>query len=128
MIRSRFQLKINGGNTSSVVHVCSSPLFIPDSFSEPFTHELFILNGIRDLTSFDSLSAQYHGFCPQHRQAVFWLLLLVTELAEAKSPTKDHALSETPSSFIQHVNERSLLLNSSFYFRTHSAPAGLLRI
>jgi len=43
-----------------------------------------------------------------------------------KSPTKDHSLSETPSSFIQHVNERSLLLNSSVYFRTHSAPVGVI--
>jgi len=41
-----------------------------------------------------------------------------------KSPTKVHLLSETPSSFIQHVKELSLFLNSSVYFRTHSAPAG----
>jgi len=49
---------------------------------------------------------------------------LVTELAKAKSPTKVYPLSETPASFTLHVNKRSLLLNSSVYFRTHSVPAG----
>ena len=86
-------------NTSSVVHFCSSPLFIPDSFNEPF-----------------SLSVQHHGFWPQHRKAVCWLLLQVAN--EGSFP-----FQKTPSSSIQHVKELSLFLNLSIYFRTHSSPA-----
>jgi|GEM_PF-2248968 len=49
------------------------------------------------------LAVQHRGFWPQHRKAVCWLLL--------KPPTKVHSLSETPSSFIQHVKELSSFLN-----------------
>ena len=85
-------------NTSSVVHFCSSPLLIPDSFNEPFPCPFNTMD-------FGHSTARWFvGY-------------------SCKSPTKVHLLSETPSSSIQHVKELSLLLNLSVYFRTHSAPA-----
>jgi DNA-binding XRE family transcriptional regulator len=76
----------------------SSPLFIPDSFSEPFPYP-------------------FNTIAFVHSTARRFATSACTAMA------KVHPVSETLSSFIQHAKELYLLLNSSFYFRTHSAPA-----
>ena len=75
-------------NTSSVVHLRSSPLPIPDPFSEPFP------------CPFNTMD---FGHSTARRFAGY----------SCKSPAKVHSLSETPSSFIQHVKELSSFLNLS---------------
>jgi len=87
-------------NTSSMVHFCSSQLFIPDSFNEPYP------------CPFNTMD---FGHSTARRFVNY----------SCKSPTKVHPLSEIPSSFKKHVKELSLFLNLSVYFRTHFALAAL---
>lgn len=76
-------------NTSSVVHFCSSPLFIPDSFNEPFPCPF------NTMDFGHSTARRFVGY-------------------SCKSPTKAHLLAKTPSSFIQHVNELGYFYISPF--------------
>ena len=81
-------------NTSSVVHLRSSPLFIPDGFDH-----LFLVRSIPRL-----LTAAPQGGL-QHLPAQ-----LLRRISSSLSPL--HL-------FIQHAKALSLSLNLCFYFRTH---------
>jgi len=71
-------------NTSSVVHLRSSPLFSPDGFTPPFP------------CPFNTID---FGYSTARRFVG----------SSCKTPTKVHYFSVTPSSFIQHVIELSFI-------------------
>src|ERR1035437_3535506 len=75
-------------NTSSVVHLRSSPLSIPDPFSEPFPCPFNTMD-------FGHSTARRFAGRP------------------CRPPAKVHPFSGTPSSFIQHVKELYSSLNLS---------------
>ena len=97
-------------NLSSVVYLRSSPLFIPDGLLHLFLMACLFLKVF--VSSLRSVPCPFNTIDFGYSTARRLTISACTAIA------KDHPFVETPSSFIQHVIELSLL-NSYFYFRTH---------